>query len=180
MVDISKYQDDPSPSITLPELARELNAIAKLRDNLRLAFCKRIAVAYLSIVGHTPLNGSADGRKFYVWCEENLRSGTNKKYTHSALRTYLRIGLAKNPQKLLRGMTIISNRRGTQVRQIGAAVVRAIGDDTKKVVSVRKLRERMPTNVAQEVNELLRAWEHASPEARSQFLYYVTGRKIAA
>jgi hypothetical protein len=38
----------------------------------------------------------------------------------------------------------------------------------------------MPTDVAREVNVLMTAWEQASSQARSQFMYMITGKRIAA
>lgn len=182
MTEVSLILGDPNPNISLDQLAVELNKLAKIRNNARIAFCKRLAVAYLMIVGHLPRNGSSDGKKFYRWCGNKIRSGNGKAYTFSTLRTYLRVGLSKDPAKLLAQFTTTSNKREQQVRQLGANITRAaLSNDPPKVISIRVLKKTgYPSNVAQEINVLMTAWERASPQARSQFIYLVAGRKIAS
>lgn len=51
MTRIEQLLDDPNPEISLDDLKSEINELAKLRDKSRVAFCKRLAVAYLMIVG---------------------------------------------------------------------------------------------------------------------------------
>lgn len=176
-----KLLADPREGISLEELAAELNALARVRDSARIAFCKRLAVAYLLVVGHRPQNGSQDGVRFYDWCEKKIKSASGKRYTASTLRTYLLVGFSGNPEKMMRKRSQISTRIGTHNRQVGSALAAAVRDNSSKVVSLRELRRRgVPSNVAQEVNTLMRAWEEASPEARAQFIYAVTGKRLAA
>lgn len=182
MKNIETYLDDPRADISLDQLAVELNELAKIRHSARIAFCKRLAVAYLMIVGHMPKKGSSDGGKFYKWCAERIRSGNGKAYTFSTLRTYLRVGFAKDPAKLLRQTTAFSNKREQETRSLGAAVQRAVADDDPpKVVPIKQLRDKykLPTDVAREVNALMTAWEQASSQARSQFIYMVTGKRTS-
>ena len=42
---------EPEPTADLEQLARELNELAHVRQNARVAFCRRLAAAYLLIVG---------------------------------------------------------------------------------------------------------------------------------
>jgi hypothetical protein len=180
--DLSKFLADPKPGITLDELAKELNELAKIRENSRLAFCKRLAVVYLMIVGHPPRQSSKDGRGFYEWCAAKIRSANGKQYTYSTLKTYIQLGFAKNPERFLRGMDESSHKSRERTRQIVVAVRRAVTTDTPpKVIPITKLKAQgMPTDVAREVNVLMTAWEQASSQARSQFMYIVTGKRIAA
>ena len=65
---------DPKPVADLEQLARELNMLARVRENARLAFCRRLAAAYLLLVGHTPNRRSQDGHKFRAWCDAKIRA----------------------------------------------------------------------------------------------------------
>jgi hypothetical protein len=181
--DVTKLLGDPNPGITLDELATELNELAKLRDASRVAFCKRLAVAYLMVVGHVPIGGSRDGLKFYKWCDQKIRSANGKRYTIGVLKNYIRVGFASNPQKkyeqLLESSKLYNQRQRADVR---TAIRYAVTTDTPpKVIPITKLKAQgLPTDVAREVNALMTAWEQASSQARSQFIYIVTGKRIAA
>lgn len=188
--DISRYLADPRPGMTLDELARELNELAKIRENARLAFCKRLAVVYLMLVGHKPYRGARDTGKFIKWCSDKLRSATGKEYKQGTLSKYVWVGFAKNPQKAFDRMMADSARFNRVARQLadgttqtlGSAVRRAVTTETPpRVIPITKLKQQgMPTDVAREVNVLMTAWEQASSQARSQFMYIVTGKRIAA
>jgi hypothetical protein len=172
---------DPAADISLDDLKTELNELAKLRDKSRLAFCKRLAVAYLLIVGRVPTMSSPRDdkpKKFFEWCWKNLRTANNKQYSTGTLKTYLSVGFSSNPEKLIKDRAASANDRGNRVRSLGASITHAArSETTPKVVPIMKLREKykLPTNVAQEVNVLMRAWEQASSQARSQFIYMITG-----
>jgi hypothetical protein len=181
--DLSKYLADPKPGMTLDELARDLNELAKIRDNARVAFCKRLAVAYLMIVGHVPSRGPSEGaRKFYQWCDRKISAANGKRYTHHTLRRYMCVGFAKNPERTLREKNNQSNRTAKEGRDIAIAVRSAVATATPpKVIPITRLKKQgLPTDVATEVNRLMTAWEQASSQARSQFMYLVTGKRIAA
>lgn len=67
------------------------------------------------------------------------------------------------------------------MRRFGAAIAHAIKEEAPKVLSITQVKKQcaIPTDIAREVNVLMTAWEAASPQARSQFLYLVCGRKVA-
>lgn len=186
---MSRVEDlllDPAADISLDDLKIELNELARLRDRSRFAFCKRLAVAYMLIVGRIPTMGAPRDDKpksFFEWCWKNLRSANGKQYSTGTLKTYLSVGFSSNPEKLMQARSAAASKRGNQVRVLGTAITLAVRAETPpKVVPIFRLREkyRLPTNVAQEVNVLMRAWEGASPDARAQFVYIVTGRKVRA
>jgi hypothetical protein len=180
--DVSRLLADPKPGMTLNEIAAELNAIAKIRNDARLSFCKRLAVAYLMIVGHAPKQGSKDAANFYKWCSEKIRSANGKRYGVRTLGNYVQIGFDKNPEALMRRKAENIHKHKELSLQLGRAMKRAITTDTPpKVIPMTKLKAQgMPTDVAREVNVLMTAWEQASSQARSQFMYIVTGKRIAA
>jgi hypothetical protein len=182
--DLSKFLADPKPGITLDELAKELNELARIRESTRLAFCKRLAVVYLMIVGHAPTKGGTGngGKKFHEWCSAKIRSGNGKQYSAHYLNTSVRAGISKNPAGFLRRLNDSSNRVAVETRSFRDAVVRAVTAETPpKVIPMTKLKAQgMPTDVAREVNVLMTAWEQASSQARSQFMYMITGKRIAA
>lgn len=182
MSDFQKILGDPQPGITLDQLAAELNALAKLRESARLAFCQRLAVAYLLLVGSRP-KPSANSEKFYAWCGKSIASARGKAYTKSALRSYLAIGFSKNPEKALAKRNATAQSHAAHTVKLGAAIRTAARSETPpKPVSITKLRteHKLPTDVATEVNRLMTAWEQASPTARAQFIYMVTGKRLAA
>lgn len=164
----------PDPEATLEDLKNELNELAKLRDTSRVAFCTRLAAAYMLFTGRPlskeePKDGSS--KKFYEWCRTNIRSGNGKEYSTGTLRSYLGVGFSANPTVALRQKREMGNRRSELMRHLGMQVEKAIRAESKpKVVPITKLREKfkLPSNVAQEVNSLMRAWEEASSEARGQ------------
>lgn len=180
--DVSKLLADPQPGMTLDQLASELNGLARIRDNARLAFCKRLAVVYMMIVGHRPVAASKDGAKFFEWCNLKLISATGKKYSPRTLGHYLKVGFAKNPQRALNQIVQTNNRAHRESWSIKSAVKHAVTtDNPPKVIPITKLKQQgMPTDVAREVNVLMTAWEQASSQARSQFIYIVTGKRVAA
>jgi hypothetical protein len=187
--DVQKYLADPNPGITLDELARELNELGGIRDSARLAFCKRLAVAYLMVVGHRPIKGGHDGKKFYDWCERKIRSGNGKTYKINSLKASLRVGFASNPEKALSKIVDASKYSQRNLRNVegghtvASAIKRAVTtENPPKPATVTKLRSqfKLPTDVAREVNQLMTAWEQASSQARSQFMYMITGKRIAA
>ena len=57
---------------------------------------------------------------------------------------------------------------------------RALPAEGPKVIPIRTLRKKyeISGDVATEVNALMRAWEQASEQARKQFLYLVTNRRV--
>jgi hypothetical protein len=180
--DVSRYLADPKPGITLDELAVELNELARVRENARVAFCKRLAVAYMIVVGHRPVPHSKDGLKFYGWCAKNIKSANGKQYSIPALKKYVWLGFSKNPKAAYeRDLRNTKNCVNSSLK-IGVAVRRAVQTDTPpKVIPITKLKAQgMPTDVAREVNVLMTAWEQASSQARSQFMYMITGKRIAA
>ena len=186
MTRIEELLSDPNADITLDELKTELNELAKLRDKSRVFFCKRLAVAYLLIV-ERPLSKSEpnDGKskKFYEWCWKNIRTANGNQYSTSTLRAYLKDGFSANPAASLRGRRDQSNHRSEKMRQLGSKLDAAVRTAAPpKVVPITRLKTefKLATNVAQEVNALMRAWEQASSEARGQFIYMVTGKRIAA
>lgn len=186
MTRIESLLSDPSPDITLDELRVELNALATLRDGSRVAFCKRLAIAYMMIVGR-PLSTRepTDGKpkKFYEWCWKHIRTANGKQYSTGTLRAYLAVGFAANPAASLKARRKQANDRGSAMRVLGIKIEEAtLRPEPPKVASIATLRlkHRLPTDVAREVNALMRTWEQASPEARSQFIYMITGKRLAA
>lgn len=181
--DASKLLADPNPEITLDQLAVELNELAKIRDNARLAFCKRLALAYLMIVGHRPVVGaSRDSAKFYEWVDRKIRAANGKQYTRSTIQTYVCVGFSKNSEKMQRQRDAVATVSVERNRLFSSAVRREMAtDNPPKAIPVIELKKQgMPTDVAREVNALMTAWEQASSQARSQFMYIVTGKRIAA
>lgn len=172
---------DPSPTADLDQLARELNELANIRQSARLAFCKRLAAAYLLLIGHRPNRRSTDGHKFRDWCDRKIRSSTGKKYSHRTIELYLIVGFSKNPEAMIQARTDDTNRRAHEMRRFGAALTQAVEKEAPKVLSVTQIKSkyRVSGDIAQEVNALMTAWEAASSQARSQFLYLVSGRKVA-
>lgn len=185
MTRIEHLLDDPDADISLDELKAELNELAKLRDNSRAAFCKRLAVAYLILVGrpfgrNEPRDNAA--KKFYEWCWKHIRSANGKQYSTGTLKSYLHAGFSANPAKSLKARREQANNRSEHMRKLGIRLEEAIKSAPPKVVPITKLRSKfkMPTDVAREVNQLMSVWEQASSEARAQFIYMVTGKRIAA
>jgi hypothetical protein len=171
---------EPEPTADLEQLARELNELAHVRQNARVAFCRRLAAAYLLIVGHRPSNGSSDGKKFRAWCDAKIRSANKKRYSHRTLELYLIIGFAKNPEAIVRQRTDDANSRAREVRRFGAAVINAIEKEAR-VLPIIQIKKKFETtgDVAREINALMTAWEQACPQSRNHFLYLVTGRRVA-
>ena len=69
------------------------------------------------------------------------------------------------------------------MRRLGSKLDEAVKTATPpKVVPITKLRSQysLGTDIATEVNRLMTAWEQASPQGRAQFIYMVTGKRIAA
>jgi hypothetical protein len=184
MTRIEQLLTDPAKDITLDELKDELNELALVRDKSRVQFCKRLAVAYMLLVGRAlsksePKDGASG--KFYAWCTKNIRSAGGKLYTTSTLRGYLQVGFSSNPEVALKQKRDQANHRSETMRKLGIQVDKAVKkEDAPKPIPITKLKEqyRLPTDVAREVNELMRAWENASSQARAQFIYVVTGKKI--
>lgn len=175
---------DPVSDITLAALRDELNALAKLRHNARVAFCARLAAAYALIAGTGYGNGKRNPvgtKKFCAWCDSNIKSATGKAYSHATLYQYLLVGEAGNPDKYLRSRHQQSHDSISANRRLGASLMAASKMPPQKVVSITALKKAhsLPSNVATEVNQLMRAWEGASEEARRQFLHMVSGRRSA-
>lgn len=184
MTRIEQILDEPDPNATLDDLKAELNELAKLRERSRVAFCRRLAIVYLTLVGR-PMTREAPrdngSEKFYLWCRKNLRSANGKEYSTTTLRKYVAVGFSGNPVTALKELRASANRISEVARKLGSALIKNVKEEqATKVVPIVKLRERLPNDVAREVNNLMRAWEQASSEARAQFLYHVTGRKISA
>lgn len=186
MTRIEQLLSDPAADITLDELKLEINELAKLRDKSRVAFSKRLALAYMLLVGRSygkrePLDG--ESKKFFLWCAHHIRTANGKVYSTGTLRAYLRVGFSGNPATTLKAIRAGANHRSELMRRLGSKIDAAVWSAAPpKPVSITKLRTqfKLPSNVAQEVNSLMTAWEQASPEARAQFIYSVTGRRLAA
>lgn len=184
MTRIEQLLSDPAADISLDELKAEINELAKLRDKSRVAFCKRLAVAYMIIVGrpfgkNEPRDGGS--KKFTVWCAKNIRTANGKLYSTGTLRTYLNVGFSSNPAAALKSYRDQANHRSETMRKLGCKLDEAVKTATPpKVVPITKLRSQfnLVTDVATEVNRLMTAWEQASAQARSQFIYMVTGKLI--
>jgi len=177
----ARLLSEPEPTLSLAQLADDLNALANIRQNARVAFCRRLAAAYLLIVGHRPNTRSSDGSKFREWCDKNIHSANKKPYSHRTLELYLIIGFSKNPEKIVRQRVDDANRRAHHMRRFGAAIAHAV-ENNVTALPVTKIRKQFDTtgDVAQEINALMRAWEQASTTARNHFLYLVSGQKIAS
>ena len=177
---VESLLNDPASDITLPELRDEMNELAKLRQNSRLAFCKRLAIAYMLLIGRragpdAPRDGGTP--KFLDWCYKNLYTANGKRYSRSTIQNYLGVGFASNPEKYFEARNKVAttfNRKSSHDRKLGAAITAAVKSPAK-VISITALRQKhdLPTNVASEVNALMRAWEQASEQARRQFLRLV-------
>jgi hypothetical protein len=175
---------DPSSDASLDELKGELNELARLRQGSRVAFCKRLAVVYMIIVGQRPRQGrkaNGDAAKFVKWCTTNIQSATGKRYTRGTLLSYISVGFSANPEKLIVDSARKAKRRDEKMRKLGSGLSKAIDNGTK-VVPITKLRDQsnLTGNIATQVNAMMRSWEQADPQARSQFIYMVTGIRIAS
>ena len=107
MTRIEQLLADPASDISLDELKAEINELAKLRDKSRVAFCKRLAIAYMLIVGRPfGKNQPRDGEsgKFFLWCAKNIRTANSKIYSTGTLRTYLAVGFSSNPTSSLKAI----------------------------------------------------------------------------
>lgn len=171
---------EPEPTADLEQLADELNQLAFIRQNARVAFCRRLAAAYLLIVGHRPNNGSSDGKKFRSWCDAKIRSASKKRYSHRTLELYLIIGFSRNPEAIIRQRTDDANKQARKMRSFGAAMVHAVEKEAT-VLPIPQIRKKfeVTSDVAQEINALMTAWEQASTPARNYFLYLVSGKRVA-
>jgi hypothetical protein len=186
MTRMEQLLSDPAADISLDELKVEINELAKLRDNSRGAFCKRLAIAYMLLVGRPfgksePRDGASS--KFFQWCAKNIRTANKKIYSSGTLRSYLQVGFSSNPAVSLKEKRDQSNHRSEMMRKLGSKLDQAVKTATPpKVVPITQLRSKykLPTDVAREVNVLMSAWEQASSEARSQFIYMVTGKRVNA
>lgn len=185
MTRIEQILSNPDPEASLEALRDELNELAKLRETSRVAFCKRLALVYMLVVGRPlgkdePKDGGST--KFYRWCSKNIWSASKKPYTTSTLRAYLRVGFSSDPAIALKTLRQGANRTSEISRKVGTALRHALSAEPKKVLPITKLRTKfsLPGNVAAEVNALMHAWESAGPEARSQFIYLVTGKRLEA
>ena len=179
---------DPGSDTSLDDLKRELNALAHLRTDSRLAFCKRIAVAYMIIVGHAPnertLTGRENARKFYLWCAENIRTANDKRYSKPTLRAYVDVGFSVNPANKLQEIRAHvekarhkSHEDAKRGRLILAATISP--KNTKAPVSIsKKVQSSFGSDVSGEINALIFAWDSASAQARKAFLYMITGAKF--
>jgi hypothetical protein len=173
---------DPSGDASLDELKRDLNDLAKLRVETRLAFCKRLALAYMILVGHPPAEstgaGRADARAFQTWCANNLRTANNKSYSIGTLRQYVSVGFDANPALRLKRQQENDRKKSHKSHQDakrGRLVGKAIEAD-KPVKAI--LRRNVSSDVSSEINALMTAWEAASPLARKHFMYSITGMKF--
>lgn len=184
--DLNQLLRDPQPGVSLADLKSDLNRLATLRGQARLAFCKRLAIVYMLIVGRVPTRKApkdGESKKFFAWCDTNLHSGTGKPYGEHALRNYYLVGFSGNPAAAMNARQKAAVDNVKEAWSVRTALKNAIKTPTPlKAVSVIKLRSRydLPTNVAQEVNAMMTAWEAASSQARNQFIYMVTGKRMAA
>lgn len=180
---MSRVEDlltDPKPDISLSELKADLNELAKLRQNTRLQFCKRLAIVYFLICGRryskeAPKDDATS--KFLRWCEQNIRTYNGKRYASNTLRGYLFVGFSSNPEKALSKRQAESNHTNEVNRKLGSRIRQAIQTDCPpRPVPVATIRQKFEVNrdVASEVNALMRAWEQACPEARRIFIQHVT------
>lgn len=197
MGNISRIGDllaDPTADMTLEDLKNHLNELAGFRQNVRVAFCKKLARAYFLIVGSEPMKPGHSGhvgystealagrKRFFLWCKNNLRSASGKEYKTTSLLTYVGLGFKVAPEKVIAFQLKREQKRAAANRSVAVALVKAIDAPGPKVVAAPTLRKKyaLPSNVAAEVNALMRAWDEASTEARKQFLYLVTDRRISA
>lgn len=183
-VDVGRLLRDPEAGVSLDDLKVDLNQLAKLRNDVRLAFCKRLAIVYLLIVGNVPGRASVrDGKikAFYAWCNQHLQTAGGKSYAPRTLRHYLEFGFANNPKAKIEAWRTNRDKNHNHQRSMGAAVRDAIKAPAP-LLPIRQLKPKyeLPTNVAHEVNALMTAWEAASSQARGQFIYMVTGKRVAA
>lgn len=187
MKNISRMEEllsDPMAGVTLNQLRDELNELAKIRDKARLQFCKRLALVYVMLIGRRMIKGPKsrdDGtNKFLHWCTDNIHSRNGKKYSRSTLLAYLTVGFSSSPEKCLETKDKASHSWARQAEKISVSIKHACTQTPKAPISVKKLKTnyQMSSSVAQEVNSLMTIWEKASSQARSQFIYFITGRKI--
>ena len=188
---IEELLDDPKSESSLETLKQEMNELAALRHNSRVAFCKRLALAWMVIVGQRPVVGpltmeikkeyKENSHKFYTWCFKNLKTANGHHYSSGTIRTYLTTGFSNNPEKTIRDAYRASKRSDEKTRKLGAAVRKAVNlENQPQAVPIYRIKTKFKTtpDVAREVNILMRAWEDASTESRSLFIYQVTGRKL--
>lgn len=174
--------DAPS-DVTLEQLRADLNALGRLRQDARIAFCKRLALAYVKLIGRRlGYDRKEDGgtTKFLQWCAENIKSSSNKQYARRTLVNYLQVGFAADPVKAFESRIHETTTTNESSRKLGVALKKAVAkEEAPRPISITVLRKKYSytPDIASEVNALMRAWEDASPESRKQFLYLVTDRK---
>lgn len=170
----------PRVGMSLDELREELNLIAQIRNGARLGFCQRLAIAYLTIVGRPYGSKKRDGKAedFFRWCYRNLHTANGKAYRTGTLHSYLAVGFSNDPAGLLEHQGKLRERRNKNDRQLVQGIKKAIAEE-KKIIPMKKLTQKLPEDIATEVNRLMTAWEQASPAARSQFMYMITGKRVA-
>jgi|SRR5665213_650151 len=172
---------DLSPDVTLPALARQMNAIAVGKESLRLEWLKRLAVAYLIVVGHRPAVGPPreaknDGSKFYAWAAQHLVSGTGRAYPYYALRKYVTQAFSANPAAQIAAVVRDKRRNGIRASALGGVITRAIKTELPPAAATQTItrtfkRLNPSADVQAELRALVAAWEGASPEARRIFVH---------
>lgn len=178
---VESLLEDPAPDASLDDLKNDLNALARLRNKSRLAFCKRLALVYLMIVGRRQGLGSPIDEKpkeFFLWCRKNIRSATGVEYSTNTLKGYLTVGFAANPEKLIEREAQNWRRRDrkdAKDMKFGRAILKAVEAEPFKPIPVATLKKKyeLSGDVASEVRALMDAWDAASQLARRQFLYIV-------
>lgn len=180
---LEELLEDPSGEASLDVLKQEMNELAVLRQNTRLAFCKRLALVWMIIVQAVPTQGkrtaeeNAKRKQFFLWCGKNLRSATGKQYSSGTLKTYLQTGFASNPAEHYNALMRKDRLRAHKQRKLISGLHKAI-ETAPRPIPIAVLREKYTSDIAREVNQLMRCWEESSSEARASFIYQVTGRKL--
>lgn len=139
----------PPRTLSLPDLATRINAVATDIEDRRAEFCALIAEAQDRVARETNLT-------FAAWARDNLRKPTGEPWALSYLYKLAMFG--REPGKLREHRAAVA-KRGQVAREALGEIERA-----------HKIRLN---SVADEVSFLMAAWERASDEARRQFLKLV-------
>ena len=165
---------DPG-DVSLSSLGTEIRKLLRMREDVKIALAVRLAIAHKIITtGQTP------ERSFVEWCRRNVVLNGKAIGTHSIWRL-VRIGSAKNPIKAYE--EIKKAEREKQAEKLARMQKEAALGRNVIAIDTGEMRPKpqgtsISADVSQEMNALMTAWEHASPEARRQFLYMI-GASIA-
>ena len=165
---------DPS-DISLPALGTEIRKLLRMREDVKIALAVRLAIAHKIITtGQTP------ERSFVEWCRKNVVLNNKAIGTHSIWRL-VRIGSARNPIKAYEDIKKTEREKQAiklaRMQKEAAAGRNVIAIDTGEM-RPKPQGARISEDVSQQMNALMTAWEHATPEARKQFLYMI-GASVA-